>query len=272
MRRITLFAAVGLLVSLALGAFAHAITFGENDNGRHPFVGSLVFEFQGQKGQGCSGTLVSPTVFVTAGHCLFGLDQFGVTGVWVTFDEVIDADADGVVDAGVTLHGGTAHVHPDWGFPGLGGNAADPHDVAVFVLDSSVSMANYGQLPTAGLLETIDKRATRFTTVGYGTVRDDKTRSFKSLELGTRRKMVTQSMLSLTPAWVQFSMNPSTGSGGTCFGDSGGPHFLGAGATETRVILAVTVTGDRFCRATDKTYRLDTPSARSFLDDFVALP
>ena len=65
MRRITVLAAVALLGSLALGAFAHAITFGENDNGRHPFVGALVYEFQGMKSQGCSGTLVSPTVFVT---------------------------------------------------------------------------------------------------------------------------------------------------------------------------------------------------------------
>ena len=140
------------------------------------------------------------------------------------------------------------------------------------MLDAPLAMAKYGLLPTAGLLDTIDKRATRFTTVGYGTVRDDKTRAFKSFELGTRRKVATQTMNSLTKAWIQFSMNPSTGSGGTCFGDSGGPHFLGAGASETRVVLSVTVTGDRFCRATDKTYRLDTPSARSFLDDFIALP
>jgi hypothetical protein len=67
-------------------------------------------------------------------------------------------------------------------------------------------------------------------------------------------------------------MNPSTDSGGTCFGDSGGPHFLGAGNTETRIVTSVTVTGDRFCRATDKAYRLDTASARSFLGQFLPLP
>jgi len=271
MRRIFFAAAVGVLGVLATAAAVHAITFGENDGGRHPFVGSLVFEFQGDNFQGCSGTLVTSTVFVTAGHCLVGLEDFGVTPR-VTFDEVIDADADGLVDPGVTLHSGTGHVHPDLGFPNAGGNASDPHDVAVFVLDAPVVMPAYGQLPTAGLLDSVNKQTTRFTTVGYGTVRDDKAKGPASLGPGTRRKLATQAMQSLTDAWAQFSMNPSTGSGGTCFGDSGGPHFLGAGAAETRIVLTVTVTGDRYCRATDKTYRLDTPQARSFLGDFVPLP
>lgn len=266
------FLALALTAALLAAGGIHAITFGENDNGRHPFVGSMVVEFQGQKFQACSGTLISPSVFLTAGHCLFGNEELGITNVWVTFDEVIDADANGTVDAGVALHTGTGHIHPDWGFPGVGGNAADPNDLAVFVLDAPVVMARYGQLPAAGLVDRLDKKATRFTTVGYGTVRDDKTKGQHALGLGTRRKMATQDLLSVSDAWANFSMNPSSGSGGTCFGDSGGPHFLGAGASETRIVLAVTVTGDRYCRATDKSYRVDTPQARSFLDDFVAVP
>jgi secreted trypsin-like serine protease len=271
MRKAGFLTALALVGLLATGA-VQAITFGENDNGRHPFVGSLVFEFEGEKVQGCSGTQISPRVFLTAGHCLVGLDDPRITGVWVTFDDVIDADADGVVDAGVVLRTGEEHVHPDWGFPGAGGDLADAHDVAVFVLDAPVAMAAYGQLPAAGLVDRVDKRTTRFTTVGYGTVRDDKTKAGQSFQPGTRRKVATQELLSVQDAWANFSMNPATGSGGTCFGDSGGPHFLGAGASETRIVLAVTVTGDRFCRATDKTYRVDTPQARSFLDDFVAVP
>ncbi len=272
MRKAVLLSALALTAALLATGAVHAITFGENDNGRHPFVGSLVVEFEGDKFQGCSGTLVSPTVFLTAGHCLVGLEESGITGVWVTFDEVIDADANGVVDAGVTLLGGVGHVDPEWGFPGLGGNAADPHDLAVFVLNAPAVMGSYGQLPAAGLVDRLDKRTTRFTTVGYGTVRDDKRGASKSFQPGTRRKMATQELLSVSGPWATFSMNPSTGSGGTCFGDSGGPHFVGAGAAETRVVVAVTVTGDRFCRATDKTYRVDTPQARAFLDDFVPLP
>lgn len=272
MRKAVLLTVV-VLAAAALAGAVRAITFGENDNGRHPFVGSLVVEFRGEKFQGCSGTLISPTVFLTAGHCLVGLDDNpDIGGVWVTFADVIDADADGNVDANVPLHGGVGHVDPQWGFPGAGGNAADPHDLAVFVLAAPVAMAQYGQLPTAGLVDAIDKRTARFTTVGYGTVRDDKRGASKSFQLGTRRKLATQELLSVSGPWATFSMNPSTGSGGTCFGDSGGPHFLGAGATETRIVLSVTVTGDRYCRATDKTYRVDTPQARAFLGDFVPLP
>jgi secreted trypsin-like serine protease len=63
-------------------------------------------------------------------------------------------------------------------------------------------------------------------------------------------------------------MNASTGSGDTCFGDSGGPHFLGS----SNLVVSITVTGDRFCRASDVTYRTDRASARAFLDDFVDLP
>ncbi|HKI22367.1 MAG TPA: hypothetical protein VKA24_03010 [Gaiellaceae bacterium] len=65
-------------------------------------------------------------------------------------------------------------------------------------------------------------------------------------------------------------MNPSTGSGGTCYGDSGGPHFLG-GMTSS-LLVSLTVTGDAMCRATDLTYRLDTYVAQEFLSPFGLVP
>lgn len=67
-------------------------------------------------------------------------------------------------------------------------------------------------------------------------------------------------------------MNPARGDGGTCYGDSGGPNFLGAGADETNIVAAITVTGDFMCRSTNVVYRLDTESARTFLSQFVTLP
>jgi len=79
-----------------------------------------------------------------------------------------------------------------------------------------------------------------------------------------------QSLKSLQGAWLGLSQQPSTGDGGPCFGDSGGPHVLG-GAT-SNLLVATTVTGDSQCRAFDKSYRVDTASARAFLGEFVDLP
>jgi hypothetical protein len=67
-------------------------------------------------------------------------------------------------------------------------------------------------------------------------------------------------------------MNPAHGDGGTCYGDSGGPNFLGAGADETDIVAGTTITGDYMCKATNVDYRVDTPSARAFLGNYVSLP
>jgi hypothetical protein len=99
-------------------------------------------------------------------------------------------------------------------------------------------------------------------------VRETKRKGPHSLFFDGQRRYADQGFRSLTKSWLNLSMNPSTGSGGTCFGDSGRPHFLGS----SRLVVSITVTGDRFCRATDVTYRSDTASARDFLDDFVDLP
>ena len=86
----------------------------------------------------------------------------------------------------------------------------------------------------------------------------------------TLRRVATGTFRSLDPNWLHLSQNPATGDGGTCYGDSGGPNFLNVNGTD--VIAALTVTGDRYCRATNVTFRLDTPTARSFLGGFVTLP
>jgi hypothetical protein len=74
------------------------------------------------------------------------------------------------------------------------------------------------------------------------------------------------------PGYLRLSQNPATGNGGTCYGDSGGPNFLGAGSTETNIIAGITITGDSLCKSTNVIYCLDTESARTFLEDYVALP
>jgi secreted trypsin-like serine protease len=148
--------------------------------------------------------------------------------------------------------------------------------VAVIVLDQAPPGITPARLPTAGLLDELKAshvlRNTRFTSVGYGTVREVNTTGFQGILDNVDRNWVEQGYNSLTKAWLTLPMTLTTGDGGTCYGDSGGPHFIHLNGTETNIVASITVTGDAPCVASDKTYRIDTESARSFLGNFVALP
>jgi hypothetical protein len=251
---------------------AGAITYGTPDGNDHPFVGSMVLRIPGEGlFQVCSGTLISETVFLTASHCTIFLDGFLAANpgaeLLVTFDPTIAE--------GGTFYTGTWYTNPNYNGGSGQGGASDTGDVAVIVLDESPGITP-ASLPTAGLLDELRAshilKHTRFTAVGYGTIREVNTTGFAGILDNVDRNKVEQGFLSLTGAWITLSMNLSTGSGGTCYGDSGGPHFIHLDGVETDIVAALTVTGDAPCVATDKDYRMDTASARDFLADFVTLP
>jgi secreted trypsin-like serine protease len=248
------------VAALALAVPAGAIVFGQLDTtNRYPYVGAVLADYDDENPGVevlCSGTLIASDVFLTAGHCTAFLASIDVTDVWVTFDPSFDA-------ASPLIHGEYT-THPLF----ASGGQSNTFDLAVIELDRVATGITPARLPTLNYLNTISLRSQRFTAVGYGTVREDKTKGPHTLFFDSMRRYADQGFRSLTKSWLNLSMNPSVGSGGTCFGDSGGPHFVGA----TNLVVSVTVTGDRFCRATDVTYRVDTPSARTFLDDFVTLP
>ena len=252
--------ALALIMALALPA--GAISFGQPDGNLHPNVGALLVPWEGGWAEVCSGTLIAPRVFLTASHCMDWLGDIDLTldDVAVTFD--------GVWSATPTVYTGRGVLNPEYPGP-----QSDAHDVAVVLLDAAPAGIVPAQLPAAGLLDQMkqDKslKATRFVAVGYGALRSAKTGGQHSINWDNYdRNYAEQSFLALEPYWLQLSMNPSTGSGGTCYGDSGGPHFIKG----TSIVASITVGGDMFCRATDKTYRMDTDSAREFLGQFVTLP
>lgn len=257
-------AAVAALLALGLAGAAvrsaDAITFGEHDGDRHPNTGALVADFGGRLGQICTGTLIAPKVVLTAAHCTAFLQSVGIDDVYVTFDPTVD-------DASPLIHGRYVH-HEGYGAKGGG---SDPYDIGVVLLDEP-AQATPARLPAAGLLDRMQAsgalRSSTFTAVGYGVVRDDKTGGPHAFYWDGIRRFALQSLLSLQKPWLTLSMQPSTGDGGTCYGDSGGPHFLGG--ADSDLLVSLTVTGDAMCRATDKTYRLDTPAAREFLSRFSA--
>jgi secreted trypsin-like serine protease len=267
MKRKLLIAVSVIAAALLLATPVFGITFGQPDGNGHPNVGAMiVLEPDGVKYFYCSGTLIAPDVFLTAAHCTAAAAAYGAApeDVFVTFDPVWDEDS--------ILYSGTYDLNPNYGH-----DMHDANDVAVIILDEPITDIEPAALPPEGLLDDMKKdkqlKDQQFVTVGYGTLRDDKTGGPHALgDYGTRY-FAEQTFLALKPYWLQISMNPSTDSGGTCYGDSGGPHFLYDG-TEDAMVVSLTVTGDAWCRATDVTYRLDTDSARDYLSQFeqITLP
>lgn len=237
--------ALALVVSPAL-----AITNGVPDGNGHPNVGGLVAGQAYSDGTWiyCSGTLISPTVFLTAAHC----DE-GTARVRVTFDPAFE-DGD-------RIYTGTWHADPLFGH-----DQSDTHDIAVVVFDKPVPITP-AKLPAANALATLSGDQ-QFTSVGYGAYEVTNQPGGHQYLYNDVRMVATGTLNAINPTWLRISMNPATGNGGTCYGDSGGPNFLGA----TNIVAATTITGDAVCRSTNVTYRLDTPSARTFLAQFVSLP
>jgi secreted trypsin-like serine protease len=248
-RRLITLAAV--MAALTAVSPAGAITNGTADGNRHPNVGGLVSSTQFSDGTWlyCSGTLISPTVFLTAAHCGEDGERVGVT-----FDTAYQA--------GDKVYSGTFEADPLYNQ-----SQSDPHDIAVVVLDKAVRGITPAKLPTANSLSNLSG-SQQFTSVGYGAYEVTNGPGGHQYLYDDVRMVATGTLNSTNPSWLRISMNPSTGNGGTCYGDSGGPNFLGT----TQIIAAITITGDAVCRSTNVDYRLDTQSARTFLGQYVALP
>jgi hypothetical protein len=127
-------------------------------------------------------------------------------------------------------------------------------------------------LPPAGALTQAavqgQLRGQSFINVGYGSGASLK--GGPSFPYDGLRNVSLSRFMALQPNWLGLLMNTSaTGQGGDCYGDSGGPKFLESDPT---TVLAIVVTGDTPCRATTWDYRLDTPSARAFLGEYLTLP
>lgn len=261
-------AAVALMAALGLAAAtatpAAAIRYGEPDNGEHPYVGIMVAnDADGNPMWRCSGTLVSPTHFLTAGHC-----TFGAASVTVWFEEDLrDAAAVGWPRGGETSVTGTPFTHPDYDDAAFFLN-----DLGVVVLDEAVTREQYGALPEERYFDGFFvKRGTNkqaFTAVGYGLQRSmpDQTGLTEALRL---RLQATVTIINQDAAFgekkagnsVLFTNNAATG--GTCSGDSGGPIFVQG----SNVVAAVTSYGiNARCAGTGGGYRVDTADDLDWLE------
>lgn len=260
MRRLRLVSILTVPVVLAfvLVGVAAAITDGEPDGTDHPYVGLAVFDdADGNPLWRCSGTLIAPTVFLTAGHCTespavrasiwFEADvQAGIPGNGYPF---------GAPLPGATSYDGTAFTHPSYN-----PNAFYLHDLGVVVLDEPITTLGFGVLPELGVLDGLATRRgrqdTTITAVGYGLQRINPV----FIEGNRVRLRATLELVDLNgtagiPAGTSIMLSGNHHTGGTCFGDSGGPQFL----NDTNVVVAVTSFGlNGNCAGVGGGYRVDT--------------
>ncbi|HUQ45379.1 MAG TPA: trypsin-like serine protease [Gemmatimonadaceae bacterium] len=236
-----------------------------DSNSLYPAVGALAFDYR-QNGltgddEWCTGSLISPTVFLTAAHCVITRYTPPGSQFYVSFAPDLYAKNAKFIPAV------TYYADPQYGH-----DQANLHDLAVIILPegSTKGLTPY-RLPTRGELDALSAQGglnnAIFINVGYGV---SATRTgVPDFPYDGKRSYSESEFMGLQPYWLGLLMNENaTGLGGDCYGDSGGPKFL---KTNPGVVYATVTTGDYVCRATSWDYRTDTDDARAFLGQFVTL-
>lgn len=263
-----------LLFTIFLGALliapprTHAITYGFVDtNNTYSNAGAFIVKdpSTGNIFPICSGTLITPNVFLTASHCTafftHDLAPLGYTA-YASFDGSIPF---GSLTTNATNLVPVASVVTN---PNYNQSQSDSGDIGALILESNVIGIGSATLPSCGLLDQLAAknglRNTIFTPVGYGVqnrVVGGGVPFFQDVN-PIPRMFAFSTFNALSPGYIRLSQNPATGNGGACFGDSGGPNFLTVNGQP--ILAAITITGDSVCRATNVAYRLDIQSAQAF--------
>ena len=258
-----------LSASLLLSPKASAITYGFVDsNNTFRNTGAFVIKSPttGQIFPICSGTMITDNVFLTASHCtIFYTQDLAPEGfvAYVSLDQSIPF---GALTSNKTNLLPVAHVVTN---PNYNQSQSDSGDIGALVLERSVRGITPAVLPSCGLLDQLvaqnGLKTAVFTNVGYGLqnrVVGGGVPFFQDIN-PIPRMFSFSSFNSLNGGYLRLSQNSSTGNGGTCFGDSGGPNFMSLNGQQ--LIVSITITGDSVCRSTNVAYRLDTLSAQGFL-------
>ena len=284
MKKIIIGLVLALFLVLVIVSSVLAITNGEPDAGRHPYVGLLVFDYApGQPGWRCSGALIAPNVVLTAGHCT---DGAVAARIWFDEDVTYDAVPYPLYPFGGPGSGaveGTPHTNPKYRSdenPYGGGNglpAFSYRDVGIVVLDETVNVGGFAELPTAGLVDTLANKSA-VDLVGYGVQYQAQVPGSELPQpppyyrwTGPRLRLYAPSELVSgkfvnSAEYIRLSMNPGGGKGGSCFGDSGGPDLLGGTNTVLSVNSYVTNVN---CSGVGYSSRVDIPEVLEWIDTFL---
>ena len=258
--RLFLLASLAALALLASSP-ASAITNGEPDGNAHPWVGLM---YAGRSPQTlsplCSGTLIAPRVFLTAGHCLPAFIPDGYP-VAVTFTSA--APRPPVDPSSPSFVWGTWHRMT--GFceacaPGLPGFSTN--DLAIVKLSANGPAGPYPQLPTLGFVDTLPNR-TPVELVGYGTQGFGPGGPAAPINL-LERYRATSALVANRSVFSDSFLRLQANKGGSCFGDSGGPNLVG-----NTIVGVNSFVTNAVCAGVTYSTRLDTPQALHFIGRFL---
>ena len=248
-RRYMAMFAVALVALVGPGAPAQAVTGNFVPDFDHPFVGLVVFYdtdsvFVGR----CSGSLLTPTLVLTAGHRVDGAasarvyfqQDAGLNYAPTTGVDPFTGYPETCVDASPCT---TARLPYDFGHGNFGG-FPNTMDAGLVILDTPIYVGEYASLALPGSVDGLDTRRgpqdVTFTISGYGLSRTNP----RFVDPYRSRLQVTTRPVNLNNVLtdgfdLQTTANPGRGGGGTCFGDSGGPVFYAT----TNTIVGVTSFG-----------------------------
>lgn len=258
-----------LTASLVLSPKASAITYGFVDsNNTYRNTGAFIVKSPttGQIFPICSGTMITNNVFLTASHCTIFFTQDLAPEGYVAYVSLDQSIPFGDLTSNKTTLLAVSHVVTN---PNYNQAQSDSGDIGALILARNVSGVTPAVLPSCGLLDQLGAqnglKSAKFTNVGYGVqnrVVSGGVPFFQDIN-PIPRMFSFSSFNSLNGGYLRLSQNASTGNGGTCFGDSGGPNFMTLNGQQ--LIVSITITGDSVCRSTNVVYRLDTLSAQGFL-------
>ncbi|SRR6266508_4615133 len=236
------------------------------DGNTHPNVGALLrMRADGSLTITCSGTLIAPRVFLTAGHCAAALYSRGQHQAYVTFDPFFGTDATRGYQIFSTPYHGAVINNPDW-------RAPYQNDTAIVYLDAPVSGITPAKIAPLHFLDDLGKdtlRTTDFTNVGYGTSEQVVVPTVgPTFPFDGIRKWTISGFFALDPEFVHLSQNQTLGDSGTGYGDSGGPTFVDTPTGP--VIISVVSTGDVPCYSTSVNERVDIANAQNFLAPYLS--
>jgi secreted trypsin-like serine protease len=213
-----------LLLTFSVVIPAQAVENGEDATG-NAFVVPITWELGNGKWAGCTGTLIAPSIVVTAGHCVLDVNGLLTKNVYV-------GQAGSSQDS-ITLKDKVASIQITSTFQNGAGGVVGDDDLAFLTLDKPQTLRVSIILASEKQVTEFKSKAIALKAIGYGEYTNSGTEKITFPKTFDGTYGSTNSLYSNSAYMVSKN-------GRSCAGDSGGPIL---NITATQVTLVGILTG-----------------------------